>query len=41
MLNIPENELQEVKTKLRNTCERYCNIKVSYKQRQTITSLSQ
>ena len=26
---------------MRNTCERYCNIKVSYKQRQIIKSLSQ
>ena len=41
MLNIPENELQQVKTELRNTCERYCNIKVPYKQRQIIKSLSQ
>ena len=41
MLNITENELQQVKTKLRNTCERYCNIKVPYKQRQIIKSLSQ
>ena len=41
MPNIPENELQQAQTKLRNTCERYCNIKVSYKQRQIIKSLSQ
>ena len=41
MLNITENKLQQVKTKLRNTCERYCNIKVPYKQRQIIKSLSQ
>ena len=41
MPNIPENELQQVKTKLRNTCKRYCNIKVPYKQRQIIKSLSQ
>ena len=41
MLNITENELQEVKTKLRSTCECYYNIKVPYKQRQTIKSLSQ
>ena len=41
MLNITENELQQVKTKLRNTCERYCNIKVLQKQRQIIKSLSQ
>ena len=34
MPNIPENELQQVKTKLRNICEHYCNIKVPYKQRQ-------
>ena len=41
MPHIPENELQQVKTKLRITCERYCNIKVPYKQRQIIKSLSQ
>ena len=41
MPNIPENELQQVKTKLRNTCKRYCNIKVLYKQRQIIKSLMQ
>ena len=41
MPNILENELQQVKTKLRNTCERYCNIKVPYQQRQIIKSLSQ
>ena len=41
MPNIPENELQQMKTKLRNTCERYCNIKVPYKQRQIIKNLSQ
>ena len=41
MPNIPENELQQVKTKLRNMCECYCNIKVPYKQRQIIKSLSQ
>ena len=41
MPNIPENKLQQVKTKLRNTCERYCNIKVPYKQKQIIKTLSQ
>ena len=41
MPKIPENELQEVKTKLRNTCKCYCNIKVPYKQRQIIKSLPQ
>ena len=30
-----------MKTKLRNTCKLYCNIKVPYKQRQIIKSLSQ
>ena len=39
--NISENELQQVKTKLRNICERYRNIKVQYKQRQISKSLSQ
>ena len=38
MPKIPENKLQQVKAKLRNTCERYCNIKVPYKQRQIIES---
>ena len=41
MPNISENKLQQVKTKLRNTCERYCNIKVPYKQKQIIKTLSQ
>ena len=41
MPNIPENELQQVKTKLKNTCEHYCNIEVPWKQRQIIQSLSQ
>ena len=41
MPNIPENELQQVKTKLRNICERYRNIKVQYKQRQISKGLSQ
>ena len=26
--NIPENEVSRIKTKLRNTCEKYCNVKV-------------
>ena len=30
-----------MKTKLRNTSEHYCNIKVPYKQKQIIKSLSQ
>ena len=41
MPNIPENKLQQVKTKLKNTCERYCNIEVPWKQREIIKSLSQ
>ena len=38
MPKIPENELQQVNNKLRKTCERYCNIKVPYKQRQIVKS---
>ena len=30
-----------MKTKLKNTCECYCNIKVTYKERKIIKSLSQ
>ena len=39
MPKIRENELQQVKTKLRKTCERYCNIKLPYKQRQIVKIL--
>ena len=29
--NVPETQLQQIKPKLRKTCEHYCNIKVPYK----------
>ena len=29
--HVPENELSIIKTKFRNTCEKYCNVKVLYK----------
>ena len=37
--NIPETELQLIKTKLRNTCEKYTKIKVPYKYRKIINEL--
>ena len=37
--NIPETELQLIKTKLRNTCEKYTKIKVPYKYRENINEL--
>ena len=37
--NIPETELQLIKTKLRNTCEKYTKIKVPYKYRKMINEL--
>ena len=33
ILNIPENELAQIKMKLRNTCEKYCNINCQIIQR--------
>ena len=38
--HIPENELSRIKTKLRNTCEKYCNVKVPYKYRDIVSKLS-
>ena len=38
--HIPENELNRIKTKLRNTCEKYCNVKVPYKYRDIVYKLS-
>ena len=37
---MPETEISKIKTKLRNTCEKYCNIKVPYAQRKIISYLS-
>ena len=37
---MPENEISKVKTKLRNTCEKYCHVKVPYKQKKIISNLS-
>ena len=37
--HIPENELSRIKTKLRNTFEKYCNAKVLYKYRDTVSKL--
>ena len=37
--DIPETELQLIKTKLRNTCEKYTKIKVPYKYRKIINEL--
>ena len=36
---MPENEISKVKTKLRNTCEKYCHVKVPYKQKKIISNL--
>ena len=38
--DMPENEISIVKTKLHNTCEKYCHIKVPYKQKKIISHLS-
>ena len=40
ILLIPENELSRIKTKLRNTCDKYCNVKVPYKYRDNVSKLS-
>ena len=37
--NIPERELAQNKTKLRNSCEKYCNVKVPKHQRNVINNL--
>ena len=36
---MPENEISKVKTKLRNTCEKYFHVKVPYKQKKIISNL--
>ena len=38
--HIPENELSRIKTKLRNTCKKYCNVKVPYKYGDIVSKLS-
>ena len=38
--HISENELSRIKTKLRNICEKYCNVKVPYKYRDIVSKLS-
>ena len=37
--NIPENELAQIKTKLGNSYEKYCNIKVTKHQKNVINNL--
>ena len=37
---MPENEISKVKTRLRNACEKYCHVKVPYKQQKIISNLS-
>lgn len=37
---MPENETRKLKTKLCNRCKKYCHIKVTYKQKKIISSLS-
>ena len=37
---MPENETRKLKTKLYNRCKKYCHIKVTYKQKKIISSLS-
>ena len=38
--NIPETKLQQIKTKLLSTCDKYTKIKVPYKHRKTVNKLS-
>ena len=38
--NIPKCELSKIKTKLRNTCEKYSKVKVPYKHRKIVLELS-
>ena len=38
--HIPENELSRIKTKLRNTCEKYWNVKVPCKYKDIVSKLS-
>ena len=37
---MPENEISKMRTKMCNTCEKYCHVKVPYKQRKIISNLS-
>ena len=37
--SIPESELAQIKTKLRNSCEKYCNVKVPKHQKNVINNL--
>ena len=37
---MPETEISKIKTKLRNTCEKYCKIKLPYAYRKIISNLS-
>ena len=38
--NIPETKLQQIKTKLLRTCDKYTKIKVPYKHRKAVNELS-
>ena len=38
--DVPENEISKMKTKILNTFEKYCHVKVPYKQRKIISNLS-
>ena len=38
--NIPETKLQQIKTKLLSTCDKYTKIKVPYKHRKIVNKLS-
>ena len=38
--HIPENKLSRIKTKLRNTCEKHCNVKVPCKYKDIVSKLS-
>ena len=38
--DMQEKEISKVKTKIRNTCEKYCHVKVPYKQKKIISNLS-
>ena len=38
--HIPEVQLSQAKTKLRDACAKYCRIKILYKHRKTIENLS-
>ena len=39
--HIPENKVGQIKTKLCNTCEKYCHVKVSNYQNKVINNLSE